>query len=76
MSSKILRRCTVCGNFHASYLVENPGQEKRYLCYTCWKAGQTPKPAQDTKPGAERPDVVMETLEDSSEERVCVGKMT
>ena len=35
---KILRRCTICKKFHASYLVEDPQLGKCYLCYSCWKA--------------------------------------
>ncbi len=38
MSAKILRRCTICKNFHASYLVEDPQLGKCYLCLRCWKA--------------------------------------
>jgi len=38
MSAKILRRCTICKNFHASYLVEDPELGKCYLCPRCWKA--------------------------------------
>ena len=38
MPAKILRRCTICKKFHASYLVEDPEFGKRYLCYSCWKA--------------------------------------
>ena len=37
---KILRRCTICKRFHASYLVEDPIFGKGYLCYDCWKARQ------------------------------------
>jgi hypothetical protein len=38
MKREILRRCSLCGKFHASYLVsEHPGG-KGYYCYTCWKA--------------------------------------
>ena len=35
---KVLRRCTICKNFHASYLVEDPELGKCYLCLRCWKA--------------------------------------
>ena len=38
MAGKILRRCTICNNFHASYLVQDEKLGKCYLCYTCWKA--------------------------------------
>ena len=40
MAAKILRRCTLCKRFHASYLVEDPERGKYYLCYFCWKARQ------------------------------------
>ncbi|MBA4383233.1 MAG: hypothetical protein C0410_00710 [Anaerolinea sp.] len=49
MSGKILRRCTICKKFHASYLVEIPDYGKSYLCYNCWKATQTSKV--DSLPG-------------------------
>lgn len=39
-AGKILRRCTICRNFHASYLVDDPKLGKCYLCYSCWKARQ------------------------------------
>jgi hypothetical protein len=45
MSPKILLRCTICGKFHASYLVIDPNFGKGYLCYSCWKARQTAQPA-------------------------------
>jgi hypothetical protein len=38
MSGRILRRCTVCKRFHASYLVQDAEFGKCYLCYACWKA--------------------------------------
>ncbi len=44
MSPKILRRCTICKKFHASYLVEDSQLGKCYLCYTCWKARQDSTP--------------------------------
>jgi hypothetical protein len=37
---KILRRCTICKKFHASYLVDDPELGKCYLCYSCWKTRQ------------------------------------
>ena len=43
MSPKILRRCMLCGKFHASYLVVDPAFCKGYLCYSCWKARQSAK---------------------------------
>jgi hypothetical protein len=39
-AGKILRRCTICGKFHASYLVDDPVLGKYHLCYSCWKAKQ------------------------------------
>lgn len=41
MAPKILRRCTICKKFHASYLVEDAEFGKCYLCYSCWKSRQT-----------------------------------
>ena len=35
---KVLRRCTICKNFHASYLVEDAELGKCSLCLRCWKA--------------------------------------
>ena len=40
MPPKILRRCTICKKFHASYLVEDAELGKYYLCYSCWKSRQ------------------------------------
>ena len=37
MAGKILRRCDLCGRFHASYLVPDPKFGQLHLCYTCWK---------------------------------------
>jgi hypothetical protein len=38
MTRKILRRCSLCGKFHAAYLVpEHPGG-KGYYCCMCWRA--------------------------------------
>jgi hypothetical protein len=39
-AGKILRRCTICGKFHASYLVDDPVLGTCYLCYSCWTARQ------------------------------------
>jgi hypothetical protein len=39
-AGKILRRCTICKKFHASYLVDDPELGKCYLCYSCWKSKQ------------------------------------
>lgn len=39
MPGKILHRCDLCGNFHATYLVDDPKSGgKIRLCYNCWKA--------------------------------------
>lgn len=43
MPAKILRRCTICKNFHAAYLVEDPELGKCYLCLRCWKARSSNK---------------------------------
>jgi|GEM_PF-6281414 hypothetical protein len=40
MPPKILRRCTICKKFHASYLVEDREFGKCYLCLSCWKVRQ------------------------------------
>lgn len=40
MPPNVLRRCSLCKNFHASYLVEDPRLGKLYLCYSCWTARQ------------------------------------
>jgi hypothetical protein len=37
-AGKILRRCTICGKFHASYLVDDAVLGRCYLCYSCWTA--------------------------------------
>ena len=38
MTRKILRRCSLCGKFHAAYLVPEHEGGKGYYCYACWKA--------------------------------------
>jgi len=58
MSPKVLRRCTLCGKFHASYLVNDlpiPGG-KGYLCYTCWMArhGETGKGEKESAAAAHK----------------------
>jgi hypothetical protein len=55
---KILKRCSLCQNFHASYLIEDPKLGKLYLCYDCWKekyAGKPAENAQPPKPGKPQP---------------------
>jgi hypothetical protein len=42
---KILRRCDLCGKFHASYRVEDPRLGSLILCQNCWSrraASQSP----------------------------------
>jgi hypothetical protein len=56
MPPKILRRCTVCGNFHAAYLVPEHEGGKGYYCYNCWKARFGPKPESSPELDAERKD--------------------
>lgn len=63
MSPKILRRCSICKKFHASYRVEHPQLGVLHLCTTCWSTTQAastppeaPAPAQtDTSPPATGP---------------------
>jgi hypothetical protein len=55
MSPKILRRCTICEKFHASYLVVDPAFGKGYLCYSCWKARQTAPPTMPADKDAKSP---------------------
>ena len=55
MTRKILRRCSLCGNFHAAYLVpEHPGGQG-YYCYKCWKATNSIRPSPALEQGAEGP---------------------
>lgn len=51
-----LRRCDVCGKFHASYLVPDPERGKLYLCTTCWQARYSAQPPAAPDPDTERPD--------------------
>jgi hypothetical protein len=37
---KILRRCSLCGKYHASFLVSDFPGGKGHLCSSCWKAWQ------------------------------------
>ena len=50
MSGKILRRCSVCGKFHASYLVPDHPGGKGYYCSSCWHALRAPKPPGQAAP--------------------------
>jgi len=46
MSKHILRRCSICKKFHASYRVPESGSRVKYLCLDCWKSIYgTPTPA-------------------------------
>lgn len=74
MSPKILRRCTICGNFHASYLVEDPALGKCYLCYKCWKDRQTSQPPPVSAPGEKPLEVPEQIDKEIREERVRVGR--
>ncbi len=44
MSRYKLRRCSVCGKFHASYLVPDGKGGSLHYCYSCWKAWQASQP--------------------------------
>jgi hypothetical protein len=37
MPPKVLRRCSICKNWGAVMLVNDPQAGKLYLCYACWK---------------------------------------
>jgi hypothetical protein len=57
MVPKILRRCSICGKFHASYLVIDPQLGKGYYCYSCFRAWQTAHPAgQETESRPSNPE--------------------
>lgn len=58
MPRKILRRCSLCGKFHASYLVPNPDGGNSYYCSACWKATQTPGAGRTTQPAGATPESV------------------
>jgi hypothetical protein len=53
MPGKILRRCTICKKFHASYRVEDPELGKYYLCLGCWRAWSLRTGEQGANPPAE-----------------------
>ncbi len=44
MAGKILRRCSLCGKFHAAYLVPEHHGRKGYYRDACWKATQAARP--------------------------------
>lgn len=68
MAGRILKRCSVCMRFHASYLVDDPELGRLYLCSDCWHARQraltpatprtdvpsTVQPEQPRKPGTSK----------------------
>jgi hypothetical protein len=57
MPPKALKRCDVCGKFHAAYLVDDPQLGKLNVCLDCWKrkyAIETP-PAEKPNPAHARP---------------------
>ena len=39
----VLRRCSLCKQFHASYIYQDPQLGKLYLCYDCWKQKHSPE---------------------------------
>jgi len=49
MSPPALRRCSLCGKFHAAYLVPELPPGKNRLCLSCWKNWQADHP----QPGVE-----------------------
>jgi len=60
MTPKILRRCDICGRFHASYLVPADDGPPRYYCYDCWKArfetsASLPDEEKSTSPDPKKP---------------------
>jgi hypothetical protein len=57
MPGKILRRCTICKKFHASYLVEDPELGRYYLCQRCWTARTLRTGEQGANPPAENVDI-------------------
>ena len=44
MPGPVLRQCSICKKFHASYIVEDPVLGLCYQCSNCWKSSQSPKP--------------------------------
>jgi hypothetical protein len=59
MSPNVLRRCSLCKRYHASYLVPESEFGKVYLCYDCWKARHAsqlpPTPERAKRPAFARP---------------------
>jgi hypothetical protein len=50
MPPKILLRCSLCGKFHASYLVEDAELGQLHLCYSCWHSKYAPPLDPDGQP--------------------------
>jgi ribosomal protein S14 len=46
---KILRRCDLCGKFHAKYRVEDPRLGSLQICHDCWSRRQKSAPGEATK---------------------------
>jgi hypothetical protein len=57
MPGKILRRCTICKKFHASYLLVDPALGKLYLCPSCWKARSSSANTELTDANTTAPEV-------------------
>ena len=79
MAGKGLRRCSLCGGFHASYLVVSPTGVKSYLCYSCWKAkAASPDPVEQAAPVEEPPPSSAPSpvpqKEEETGERLRVGR--
>jgi hypothetical protein len=50
IAGKILRRCSLCGKFHASYLVEDPDEGELFLCHACWHRRNQPSETSASPP--------------------------
>jgi hypothetical protein len=74
MPHNILRRCDICGKYHASYRVPDPEGKTSNLCYSCWKARYqpaTPRPtdrAVEQAGGKADSDVAADDQAESSQE--------
>lgn len=66
MSGRILRRCTICKKFHASYLVQDAEFGKVYLCYACWKARYATQPPSAPDQATDRPGGQVESEQSST----------
>lgn len=40
--ARILRQCTICKRYHATFLVDDPQLGRLLLCKDCWKARYAP----------------------------------